>query len=99
MIELPRPPQGGPGLDEAYRGMVFRADSPIVSMEPGDHDHCYSCSSSMCGDLDDHCLHTGYVSPDDGFDVWLCEPCFELYREPLNLRIEPKSASQGAVSA
>lgn len=75
----------GPGLDEEYRGIVL---IPIV---PECHEHCSSCMSAGCPNPEHRPAWTlGYASLTEGEpDAWLCPLCFDWYREPLALSLDP----------
>ena len=54
-----------------------------------DHDHCEFCwAKFMVGD-DPDVLHVGYCTEDEYH--WICETCFEDFKEEFRWRVGPAS--------
>ena len=56
--------------------------------KPGwDHDHCAFCWTEFAAVASEHApLTAGWVTADDDRE-WVCAPCMEDFRDPLDLRI------------
>jgi hypothetical protein len=59
-----------------------------TAYRPGwDHDHCAFCQAEFAAAKTDHVEFTaGYVTADDG-DTWICEACFEDFKDQFQWRV------------
>jgi hypothetical protein len=58
----------------------------------GDHDHCAFCWAKFMVEDRPDVLHEGYATADDAH--WICEPCFQDFRERFHWQLMADGSHQ-----